>query len=490
MCNIYQKATLTIAAAHAPGGDVGCFKKRDGVLQLPLVLQFPANPRALRAIFTSYGRAEALSAPEPPLYGRAWVLQEQILSPRMLIFDGTQLRWECLCMHGSERSPQGGMSRHIGHHKSIRTGLMSERDFFTLDEYDDGSASRYQHQEWCFAVMDYTHRGMTKASDRLVAISGIADAVKTKTQNRYLAGLWSDQLWLGLLWSIPFEAEYTPTTTHAFDLDRNEHVRHQSPVAPSWSWVSVTAPVVYPTPTIGTEFIQPICHIQSASVDGPPARQTGSLHLRGHVRTAYVNSVYPYAMREAASTRPDMVYQPKAGEFVLMTHRGLSFHPSDYFLYSAQRPSTPLDWQLMHGEWRPDEVLDPCTEITFVAIAQQTRGARRTAHLDGDPLEVFTIGLVPTGRAPNEYRRVGYGVWNRCAWYGYVCGPGGINARGLTRNRDRWFWRTVEWARHASPAAVELADGVHDHRFEADALPEVGAYHKKVKVQTRDMAIV
>ncbi|KAF2262136.1 HET-domain-containing protein, partial [Lojkania enalia] len=251
MCDVYRNATLTIAAAHAASGDVGCFEQRDGILQFPFVVEIPRLPDAgmsssstLQLLFTAYGRGKGLGGPEPPLYGRAWVLQEQYLSPRMLIFDGTQIRWECLCMHGSERTPLGGMSRHIGHQKAIRSGIMEDSEFFEIPEIEDRDfAALARHQQWCYAVMDYTHRGMTNSSDRLVAIDGIAKALARRTQNEYLVGLWRDHLWIGLLWSIPHTGEFTTTTMGAFNLDENHFIRHKEQIAPSWSWVSVTAPV-------------------------------------------------------------------------------------------------------------------------------------------------------------------------------------------------------------------------------------------------------
>jgi hypothetical protein len=164
MCDVYRYATFTIAAAHAPGGDVGCFEDRDGILQFPFFVEIPSNPTTTkespnRFLFNCYGRVHAPLAREPPLYGRSWVLQEQLLSPRMLIFDGSQIKWECLCTHGSERTPLGGMSRHIGHHKLIRAGVVEDKEFFPppdpTDPVPDFDA-RMQHQTWLYAIMDYT----------------------------------------------------------------------------------------------------------------------------------------------------------------------------------------------------------------------------------------------------------------------------------------------------------------------------------------------
>jgi hypothetical protein len=84
------------------------------------------------------------------------------------------------------------------------------------------------------------------------------------------------------------------------------------------------------------------------------------------------------------------------------------------------------DWRLVRGTWQPDQMLDSQTPITFLAIAQQNTGLKKRSllhtHYEQVPLEVYTIGLIPTGKGEDEYTRVGYVVWKECAWYGYMCG--------------------------------------------------------------------
>lgn len=74
MCDVYQNAILTIAATQAEDGGVGCFKDRDGLLQLPFYLEIPqvsaTNP--VRVLFQSYGRVGELGGGTAGLFGRAW----------------------------------------------------------------------------------------------------------------------------------------------------------------------------------------------------------------------------------------------------------------------------------------------------------------------------------------------------------------------------------------------------------------------------------
>ena len=505
MCNVYSSATLTIAAAHAPEGNVGCFEERDGILQFPFIVDVPLpgpgtlgtkSTRRARIQFTSYGRSKGLNSPEPPLYGRAWVLQEQLLSPRMLIFDGEQLRWECLSTHGSERSPQGGMTRHDGHHRAIRKGVMDDTEFFDLPEYEDRDfAARAQHQYWCYAVIDYTHRGMTKPSDRLVAIDGIAGALRRKTKQVYLAGLWSGHFWIGLLWSISHRNEYTPTTMRAFNLEENHHVRHKEPLSPSWSWASVTVPVVYPSPAV--MFVHRICKLIDMRTAGDAAKQTGRVEIRGHVRTGYVNAIYPYSIREAAKAVPDMACGKPTGSSDKFTWHGRSFAPNDFFIFSDSKPTASgnqilsSNWRLVRGTWRPDQIIDPGTEITFLAIAQQNTGTKegyvRRRYDEQHPLQTYAIGLVPTRRAEGEYTRVGYAVWEDCAWYEYMCGHKSRAGREISRI-DGWRGMLAGWDLENTPMAD--GGGVHEHRFKPDNLPDMKIYHAGTSVAEKVVIIV
>lgn len=509
MCDVYRNAVFKIAAASAPGGNVGCFHARDGLAQWPFLVKLPyslasksengtaASPKSL--VFTSYGRTQPFMV-EPPLYGRSWVLQEQLLSPRMLIFDGPQLRWECNTSHGSERTPLGGLSRHIGYQKVVRTGIFNDGEFFTIPDMENKeNAARYQLQYWAHAIMDYTHRGMTHASDRLIAIEGIAQALSRHTTKKYYAGLWDQDLWLGLLWSISHANEYTPTTTDAFDMENNKHVRHEEETAPSWSWVSVTVPVVYPVPDM--VYMHRMCNVLSVQVSGTSARKSGTLKISGHVRTGFVDAMYPYSNRDAALFHPSMTARKPKGTKDFISYRGRGIRPTDYFVFSDTSPDTLANrlsggqnWRLIRGVFRPDEVIPPHTCLTFLAIAQWNIGidlpsiARK--HRAHDPVQVWTLALVPTGRADDEYRRVGYAVWEDCAWYGYVCGVKKQPGRVIEREAGwRGFMVGMD-LEQMGWGGEEVGKG-HEHGWvKHGELPAADRYGRRVTVAERLITIV
>lgn len=526
MCDVYQCAVLTIAAAHASGGDMGCFEERDGLLQLPFYIELPRACTSVlptRIQFTSYGRVRDMGGGDPALYGRAWVLQEQILSPRMLIFDGQQIKWECLTMHGSEKSPTSRNTRHSLYHKYIRSGIMDRYEYFddvsaTSEQFHDTHFwARLKHQYWCYIVMDYTHRGMTKSKDRLVALAGIGKALDRHTKNEYLAGLWSEHFTTGLLWSISHNEKFSMSAAANFDIESNEQIRHKDDLAPSWSWASVTAPLMYAPDELLS--YDRVCDINDVSVTGDLDKQSGRAKIRGHVRRGYVNAIYPYSIREAAAKYPHMIMAEPDGRLgrEQMKFKDRMFHPNDWFLFSENAPTTRSknastyrltthgSFRLVRGTLKPDELVDPAQENTFIAIAQQHFGAQLhtllTSHQDDDALKVHSLDLVPTGKAEGEYRRIGLAVWDECAWYGYLCGWKDLRDK-IVERPGRWsedgkytkegfgdkMTRRLGW--DDLELYEETNKGEHEHGYHANSLPILARYHGSVNVEEKLVVIV
>jgi hypothetical protein len=523
MCDVYQSATLTLVAAHASGGDVGCFAERDGLLQIPFYLELPqttANKEPTKLQFTSYACASVLGGGDSPLFGRAWVLQEQILSPRMLIFDGTRLSWQCLTTHGSEKSPKEGTIKQA--HQAIRNGILNNQDYFAVPKEgvvkleDPVFWANLQHQSWYMLVMDYTHRGMTKPKDRLAALAGIAAVLSRRTSNKYYAGLWSQHFTTGLLWGISHNQKAELFSVKGFDVEQSNSSRHEQELAPSWSWASVTVPITYAT--VHLFGIDRVCENLGVSVSGSIDKQAGRVQLRGHVRRGYLNPIYSHYIREAFIKLPHMTAPPPTGQMghEFLNFRGRIFHPLQYFLFSGTHPASALkdtstcdvtktgSFRLMRGSFQPDELIPPCTEITFIAIAQQHRGSQLTSvletHDEDAALRVHTLALVPTGQKPGEYRRVGLAVWEQCAWYGYMCGwkdgrdrrvhrLGNYIGNGYFQPDTWWDWlaRKLWW--DDLEMHKERKMGTHGHRYEKDVLPNFGMYHASVKVHEEVLEI-
>jgi hypothetical protein len=152
-----------------------------------------------------------------PLLHRAWVLQERILSSRVLHVSRGELIWECK----EETVCECGKMRPYGKNKDLHLVL-------------DGKDSLLIQQAWRELVQVYSVLRLTKSSDKLPALAGLAQAFKKQRPgDRYLAGLWERSIIEDFLW-------YTVQTSrwpHPQDLDR----------APSWSWVTLNTKVCFAT---------------------------------------------------------------------------------------------------------------------------------------------------------------------------------------------------------------------------------------------------
>ncbi|KAI1298003.1 heterokaryon incompatibility protein-domain-containing protein [Xylaria venustula] len=149
---------------------------------------------------------------ESPLMQRGWVLQERILSPRVVHYDAEEIRWECTAM------------------TDCQCGGMVVIANFKLDYYGglkpNGTPLPYQ---WMRISERYSTLKFTYESDRLVALAGLAEqGVQSRKGGKYLAGLWESNLAHQLCWQIT-----------------NTHRRPETRLVPSWSWLSVFGTVRY-----------------------------------------------------------------------------------------------------------------------------------------------------------------------------------------------------------------------------------------------------
>jgi hypothetical protein len=178
----------------------------------------------------------------PPLWQRAWVVQERLLSTRILQFSDMQLSWKCRAEDASERLPEG-TTRHIKHagDNILGQALLGLKKFpfakmntQTPSNEPSSEASTNcgtstelieLYNAWYDLVLLYGKCHLSKEADIFPAISGIATAIARAIEDRYLAGLWDHDLHRGLLWTAP---DSTKSKTD---------FRHYR--APSWSWATL-----------------------------------------------------------------------------------------------------------------------------------------------------------------------------------------------------------------------------------------------------------
>jgi Heterokaryon incompatibility protein (HET) len=239
MDKVYSNTYCTIAAAASRDGDGGLFFRPDTPAATPckiLCTWDTSQPET----FLCYDDTPWIDVEFGPLYSRAWVLQERLLSPCMLLFAGDQVYWECSELIASDSCPSGlpalihllkttwssiiqSRPPPLGH---INFASQAEPSLCRSNTANDENERETigLRQAWAYIVSAYTYGELTFGSDKLIAFSGLARQsakVLDFPAEDYLAGIWRSELENQLLWSTSAQSE-------------TKQVR-----APSWSWSSV-----------------------------------------------------------------------------------------------------------------------------------------------------------------------------------------------------------------------------------------------------------
>ncbi|KAF8852312.1 HET-domain-containing protein [Acephala macrosclerotiorum] len=170
---------------------------------------------------------------QSPLCHRAWALQERLLSPRVLFYSKGEIFWECLACTVREGSPRVKTYRP-SEYSYTSYECPDVKNCLILPRGESPSMPLSPPSYWHIIVVEYTRCYLTKPTDKLPALSGLASIFQANTGYSYIAGLWQEDLRDGLLWYV----------------DQNQRqFRHKKSVypGPSWSWVSTCFPVLYVT---------------------------------------------------------------------------------------------------------------------------------------------------------------------------------------------------------------------------------------------------
>ena len=221
MGDIYENAELTICASSASSVYDGFLAPRAPVaVYCGSVSEAEGSVERCslylgQSIFSWLLLRQVLES--EPLHSRGWALQERLLSRRKIFFAQRQIIFQC----------RRAMLSEFG--KSIKNDLMDA----VMDEREPKSPIHEDwkaHGAWKGLVENYSACGLTRLSDRLPALSGLAeDHAKTASCSQmYIAGHWLASLPLSLLWD----------TVSGGSRDGLFH-------APSWSWASVRGEVKF-----------------------------------------------------------------------------------------------------------------------------------------------------------------------------------------------------------------------------------------------------
>ncbi|KAK5624977.1 hypothetical protein RRF57_000693 [Xylaria bambusicola] len=260
MTQVYANATLTITTTVGKSSDDGLFRPHpDGFFNpQQLCIRLPRRDRSkpkprIRDIDLSIVRSDYslsylaiypdanfgyigyayIGAQSTPIETRAWTLQEQILSKRLLYYGHGAILWECLGASASEHDPDG-----------IRNGFQFP-DRFKIKQYfhshmnsksentkapthgvpasSIASTSKTLFATYCRLLETYGSRSITKPSDRITAILGLGQIMQKISGHEFIGGIWKgDYTLASLLWFMEMPSPNARTSSF-----------------PTWSWASV-----------------------------------------------------------------------------------------------------------------------------------------------------------------------------------------------------------------------------------------------------------
>jgi hypothetical protein len=277
MLLVYANASLTIAASNGNDSHKGLFTEIPsrnyvqidctfgGIQGQALAFNCSLNGEAFCTgierekkhprfpIFLDY-----ITLPEEPLSGRAWTLQERFLSRRTLHYSGQQMFFECNKAYQGE----DGLLLHARFDTIYQKIDARDIDLEGIDSEGQPSISKDALLKlWYRLLWIYGQRKLSRPSDKLPAISGIASIFAKRLNDQYVAGLWRSNLIEGLSWQ----------SVHS------KRVREYR--APSWSWASVDGDIGYIT-----EFLyKPLATITDVEVKLKGANPYGEV-LEGRIR--------------------------------------------------------------------------------------------------------------------------------------------------------------------------------------------------------------
>ncbi|KAF1830837.1 HET-domain-containing protein [Decorospora gaudefroyi] len=202
MSAIFRAGTLTLSATTARNSQEGCGLQ---TASFERVTRFKGTQEGLSFAarqVDAYGRTGMQLLGEQmasaPVNERAWILQEKLLSRRILHATHLQFVWQCCMVTESE---DGNVYHEKG--SSLTTGWKLLHSHLPRDRGDascrprDAYAKDWRWWEW---VQDYNRRTLKVPSDHYVAFAGAVRLWHEVTNDDPVVGLWRRYLTLHLSW--------------------------------------------------------------------------------------------------------------------------------------------------------------------------------------------------------------------------------------------------------------------------------------------------
>ncbi|VUC32531.1 unnamed protein product [Clonostachys rosea] len=226
MASIYQNSLFTISAAGGGhnGRLDGCFRERKRRRVRPVDCQRVWPDGSPVYVFADRLATGDGIRPRSVLDTRGWILQEQILSPRILTYSENEIFWDCASLNASESFPSG-----IPTFYDSDLSQRNLRLFKTVLSKGKSWQSPNTKRElvrvyWRKVIENYSARQLSEEGDKLLALSGIAKKTVSIIGDELVFGMWKSFLWRELLWWVKDPDNTIPGEIYS---------------SVSWSWISL-----------------------------------------------------------------------------------------------------------------------------------------------------------------------------------------------------------------------------------------------------------
>ncbi|KAI8716822.1 hypothetical protein NCS52_00976600 [Fusarium sp. LHS14.1] len=259
MENIFHHASLTIAATSAVSITQG-FLRRPRCQRIKLSINSNTEKPDLVLRYPEWLMHEYIW--DNDWRTRGWIFQEQKLSHRVLHFARGILYFECASGFRCEWMEMRPELSDDDNEWVLQNPFWSPQCFL-------GANNPTTFDTWYGDVEWFSMKTLTFPEDKLPAISGLARVTAKVVGSRYLAGLWMDDLHIGLLWKAPTSCI----------LRRPPRSR-----APSWSWAALDGGLEWQTYRSDSDMpLAKILNVDGVPDPSDPQKRlfTGFLDLNG-----------------------------------------------------------------------------------------------------------------------------------------------------------------------------------------------------------------
>lgn len=277
MCNIYEGAFLTLATLGDDTGTKGFFLDREVLdhpttviheaeneeqplwrVKLPCRIKdkplgeaylgnalnsFSDNPRPDRDSKSCFDQELEASR----WVTRGWILQERLLSRRIVYFGKRQLYWECGTAFRNEDGTASGPDHFNVHEVGFPKQGFTEKLSSPFTGLFTGKFGIAQHNAWAELVGHYSSRNLSQPTDKLRAVNGVAEALRRRfSLNGYYHGIWAEYLSHGLTWYSVNTLTRRSGEQYSIGKDQVD-IRWliNTDTNPSWSWAGWDGEILY-----------------------------------------------------------------------------------------------------------------------------------------------------------------------------------------------------------------------------------------------------